>query len=151
MKIGIMQPYFFPYIGYFQLIQAVDQFIVYDNIKYTKKGWINRNRFLQNGKAVLFSVPLKKDSDFLDVKDREVSADFKKDKLLNQIREVYRQSPYFEQAFSLFEKVVLNSETNLFSYLHNSIMETCQYLAIDTEIIVSSHLQIDHSLQGSDK
>ena len=151
MKIGIMQPYFFPYIGYFQLIQAVDKFIVYDNIKYTKKGWINRNRFLQNGKAVLFSVPLKKDSDFLGVREREVSPDFKKDKLLNQIREAYRRSPYFEQAFSLIERVVRGSEANLFSYIYNSIMETCEYLAIDTEIVVSSHLQIDHSLQGSDK
>lgn len=151
MKIGIMQPYFFPYIGYFQLIQAVDQFIVYDNIKYTKKGWINRNRYLQNGADVLFSIPIKKDSDFLDVKDREVSADFKKDKLLNQIREAYRRSPYFEQAFSLVEKVVCGKEKNLFSYIHNSIMETCEYMGIDTEIVVSSHLQIDHSLQGSDK
>ena len=62
-----MQPYFFPYIGYFQLIAAVDLFIVYDNIKYTKKGWINRNRMLQNGKDVMFSLPLKRDSDYLDV------------------------------------------------------------------------------------
>ena len=53
-----MQPYFFPYIGYFQLIGAVDLFIVYDNIKYTKKGWINRNRMLQGGKDVMFSLPL---------------------------------------------------------------------------------------------
>ena len=67
MRLAIMQPYFFPYIGYFQLIAAVDQFIVYDNIKYTKKGWINRNRMLQNGKDVMFSLPLKSDSDFLDV------------------------------------------------------------------------------------
>ncbi len=151
MKIGIMQPYFFPYIGYFQLIQAVDQFIVYDNIKYTKKGWINRNRYLQNGEAAVFSVPLKKDSDFLDVRDREVSSDFKKDKLLNQIREAYRQAPYYDDAFFLFERVVQNSETNLFSYIYNSIMEICKYLEIGTEIVVSSHLKIDHTLQGSDK
>ena len=57
MRVGIMQPYFFPYIGYFQLIAAVDLFIVYDNIKYTKKGWINRNRMLQNGNDVMFSLP----------------------------------------------------------------------------------------------
>ena len=62
MKAAIMQPYFFPYIGYFQLIAAVDLFIVYDNIKYTKKGWINRNRMLQNGRDAMFSLPLKRDS-----------------------------------------------------------------------------------------
>lgn len=146
-----MQPYLFPYIGYFQLIQAVDQFVVYDNIKYTKKGWINRNRFLQNGRAVVFSVPIKKDSDFLDVRNREISADFKKDKLLNQIRESYRRSPYFEKAFSLVEKIVLEDETNLFKYIHNSIKKTCEYLSIDSEITVSSHLKIDHSLHGKEK
>ena len=62
-----MQPYFFPYIGYFQLIAAVDLFVVFDNIKYTKKGWINRNRMLQNGTGVMFSLPLKSASDSLDV------------------------------------------------------------------------------------
>lgn len=46
-----MEPYFFPYIGYFQLIQSVDLFVVYDNIKCTRRGWINRNRFLQTGKG----------------------------------------------------------------------------------------------------
>ena len=69
-KIAIMQPYFFPYIGYFQLINAVDEFIVYDNIEYTKKGWISRNRILVNGVDTYISLPLKKDSDFLHVKDR---------------------------------------------------------------------------------
>eukprot|EP01036_Dinobryon_divergens_P050949 gene50949-68197_t len=76
MKVGIMQPYFLPYIGYFQLIAAVDLFVVYDNIKYTKKGWINRNRLLQNGTDAVFSLPLKKDSDALDVRERELAADF---------------------------------------------------------------------------
>ena len=60
MKIAIMQPYFFPYIGYFQLMNAVDEFVIYDNIKYTKKGWINRNRILVNGKDSYISIPLKK-------------------------------------------------------------------------------------------
>ena len=58
-RLAIMQPYIFPYIGYFQLIADVDIFIVYDNIKYTKKGWINRNRMLQYGKDIMFSLPLK--------------------------------------------------------------------------------------------
>ena len=151
MKAAIMQPYFFPYVGYFQLINSVDQFIVYDNIKYTKKGWINRNRFLQNGSDVVFSIPLKKDSDRLDVRERTISADFNKGKFLNQFREAYRRAPYFEQAFSVFEKVVLNDETNLFNYIYNSITEICEYLTIDTEIVISSHLQVDHSLQGKDK
>jgi hypothetical protein len=151
MKIGIMQPYFFPYIGYFQLIHAVDTFIVYDNIQYTKKGWINRNRFLQDGKDVMFSVPLKKDSDFLDVKNREIAADFKKDKLLNQIREAYRRAPYFAQTFPLVEQIVRYEETNLFRFIHSSIVKTCEYLGIGTAIVISSNVPIDHSLKNQDK
>ena len=151
MRVAIMQPYFFPYVGYFQLIEAADQFIIYDNIQFTKKGWINRNRFLLNGKDALFSVPLEKNSDFLDIKDRKVSASFKKNKLLNQIREAYRQTPYFDAAYSLFQGVLLEEETNLFNFLHNSIKKICNYLAIDTKIVVSSSLQVDHSLQGKDR
>src|SRR6476620_553139 len=113
MKIGIMQPYFLPYIGYFQLISAVDLFIVYDNIKYTKKGWINRNSILQNRKEALISLALTSDSDFLDVRDRELAADFKNDKLLNQIREAYRHAPYFKQAFPVVEAVMHYGDRNL--------------------------------------
>jgi WbqC-like protein len=150
-SVAIMQPYFLPYVGYFQLINAADLFIVYDNIKYTKKGWINRNRFLLDGKDVVFSIPLRKDSDSLDIRDREISADFKKSKLLNQIREAYRRSPYFERTFPLFERIVLGKETNLFKFILNSIRQTCESLAIGTEIVVSSSLQIDHSLPGKTK
>jgi hypothetical protein len=146
-----MQPYFFPYIGYYQLIQAVDQFIVYDNIQYTKKGWINRNRFLRNGKDITFTVPLRNDSDFLNIKDREISADFKKDKLLNQIRDAYRRAPYFAQTFPLVEQIVRHKESNLFRFIYNSIVKTCDYFRIDTKIVISSNVPIDHSLKNQDK
>src|SRR5256885_6447997 len=150
-SLAVMQPYFLPYVGYFQLINAADLFIVYDNIKYTKKGWINRNRFLLNGKDAVFSIPLKKDSDSLDIRDREISPDFKKSRLLNQIREAYRRSPHFERTFSLVGRIVLDKETNLFRFVLNSIKETCESLAISTEIVVSSSLKIDHSLPGNAK
>lgn len=146
-----MQPYFFPYIGYFQLIAAVDVFVVYDNIKYTKKGWINRNRMLQNGKDVTFSLPLKSDSDFLNVAERELSADFNRNKLLNQIKGAYQRAPHFERTFSLVEQVVRNEEVNLFRFIHHSIVRTCAHLGITTEIRTSSNIPIDHALHGQDK
>lgn len=151
MKIAIMQPYFFPYIGYFQLIKSVDVFVVYDNIKYTKKGWINRNRMLQNGKDVMFSIPLKNDSDSLDVCERELSTDFNRDKLLNQFKGAYRFAPYFEQTFLLVESIVRCEDNNLFRFLHNSIVATCNYLDIDTEIKISTEVTIDHNLKSQDK
>ena len=151
MKLAIMQPYFFPYVGYFQLIAAVDLFIVYDNIKYTKKGWINRNRMLQNGEDVMFSLPLRSDSDYLDVRDRELAADFNRGKLLNQLKGAYRHAPYFEQTFPLVEKIVEYDETNLFRFLHRSIVKTCEHLGITTDIRVSSRVAINHELKNQDK
>ena len=62
-RLAIMQPYFLPYLGYFQLMSSVDEFVIYDNIKYTKKGWINRNRLLQNSQSEVFSIPLEKSTD----------------------------------------------------------------------------------------
>lgn len=151
MRLAIMQPYFLPYIGYFQLIAAVDTLIVYDNIKYTKKGWINRNRMLQSGKDVMFSLPLKSDSDSLDVCERELAADFNRDKLLNQIKSAYRQAPYFEQTFPLVEQIVRHEDANLFRFLHHAIVKTCEHLGITTEIRKSSGIAIDHKLKGQDK
>ena len=142
MRLAIMQPYFMPYIGYFQLIAAVDVFVVYDNIKYTKKGWISRNRMLQNGKDVMFSLPLKSDSDYLDVCERELAADFNRDKLLNQLNGAYRRAPYFMQTFPLVEQIVSYEDANLFRFLHHSIVKTCEHLGVTTEIRVSSDIAI---------
>lgn len=151
MKLGIMQPYFLPYIGYFQLIAAVDRFVVYDNIKYTKKGWINRNRFLQNGTDAMFSIPLKKDSDSLDVCERELASDFDREKLLNQLMGAYRRAPQFDRTFQLIEQVVRCPERNLFQFLHNSIVQVCAHLGIATPFTVSSTIPIDHGLHAEDK
>jgi hypothetical protein len=151
MKVAIMQPYFLPYIGYFQLIASVDLFVIYDNIKYTKKGWINRNRILQHGEPAVISLPLKNDSDALDVVERQLAPDFSSVKLLNRIAEAYRKAPYFEQAFPLVERIVRHDERNLFRFLHNSIVETCKYVSIDTEIAIASAYPVDSTLKGQDK
>ncbi|TAN49292.1 MAG: hypothetical protein EPN26_11500, partial [Rhodospirillales bacterium] len=121
------------------------------NIKYTKKGWINRNRLLQNGRDVMFSLPLKRDSDHLDVRERELAADFNRAKLINQVNGAYRGAPYFQQTFPLLEQILRHEEMNLFTFLHNSILKTCGHLGILTEIRVSSSIAIDHDLKNQDK
>jgi len=151
MRVAIMQPYFFPYIGYFQLIAAVDLFVIYDNIKYTKKGWINRNRMLQNGKDVMFTIPLKSDSDFLEICEREISTDFNRDKFLNQFKETYKRAPYFSQTFPLVEKIVNYNNVNLFHFLHNSLVRTCEHLGLTTNIRLSSDISINHELRSQCK
>ncbi|GKW30211.1 WbqC family protein [Pectobacterium brasiliense] len=151
IKYAVMQPYFFPYIGYFQLMAEVDVFVVYDNIKYTKKGWINRNRILLNGKDSTFSLPLKKDSDFLDVKDRVLSETFNRDDLINKIRGAYRRAPYFKNVFPLLENIINYRDDNLFNYILYSLVSIKRYLGLTCDIKVSSSINIDHSLKSQDK
>jgi hypothetical protein len=144
MKLAIMQPYFLPYIGYWQLLAAVDVFVVYDNIKYTKKGWINRNRFLQNGRDELFSIPLKAGSDSLDICEREIAPDFRREKLLNQLINAYRKAPHFAETLPLMEACVHCPDMNLFRYILNSINLVAGHLGITTRIVPSSTLGLDH-------
>jgi hypothetical protein len=146
-----MQPYFLPYIGYFQLLSSVDQFIVYDNIKYTKKGWVNRNRMLLNGTDAIFSLPLKKGSDSLDVVERELAAEFDRFKLLNQFKGAYSRAPQFESIYLVLEQIVRHNEVNLFRYVHYSISRLCDLLGINTEIRISSEITIDQELKGQDR
>lgn len=148
-----MQPYFMPYIGYFQLINSVDKFIIYDNIQYTKKGWINRNRILVNGKDQLITLSIKKDSDYLNVVERKLSESWEKDKnkMLNIIKSSYNRAPYFQETFELISKCLNNSEVNLFNFIYNSIILINKHLEIKTPIIISSTIDIDHTLKSQDK
>lgn len=146
-----MQPYFMPYIGYYQLIADVEVFIIYDNIEYTKKGWINRNRMLRNGQDVMFTLPLKSDSDSKDIRERELAESFNRTKLLNQIKSAYQRAPYFAQTIPLVEQIVRHEDANLFRFLHHSIIQTCEYLGITTEIMVSSDISVNHELKSQDK
>jgi len=153
MKIAIMQPYFFPYIGYFQLINAVDKFVVYDDIEYTKKGWINRNRILINGTEYLFSIPLKKDSDFQCINKRFLADNYPehKKKLIGQISSAYSKSSEFKMVFPLIEECLNFPNANLFYFILNSLNKVCRYLDIQTEFILSSALTIDAGLKGENK
>jgi hypothetical protein len=153
MKLAIMQPYFFPYIGYFQLINAVDTFVVYDDIEYTKKGWINRNRILMNGKDFLFSIPLRNDSDFLEINKRFLADNYPehKKKILGQVQSAYSRAPEFKKIFPLVEECMNFPDNNLFNFILNSINKTCAFLDINTQFILSSALKIDKGLKGEEK
>ena len=153
MRLAIMQPYFMPYIGYFQLINSVDKFVIYDNIQYTKKGWINRNRILANGKDQLITLPIKKDSDYLNVVERELSESWDKDKskMLNVIKASYNKAPYFQETFELISKCLNNPEANLFRFIYDSIVLINDHLEIKTPIVISSTIDADHTLKSQDK
>lgn len=153
MITAIMQPYLFPYIGYWQLINAVDTFVIYDNIKFSKNGWFHRNNILLNGEKKLFSIPLKKDLDTLNVVDRFLSIEARKIiyKTIRQIEFSYKKAPCFKTVFPVIEKIFQNNEQNLFRYIYYSVLEVCEYLEINTNIVISSSIDIDHSLKSQDK
>lgn len=148
-----MQPYFLPYIGYFQLINCVDKFVVYNNIQYSKKGWINRNRILVNGRDDYFTIPLRKDSDFLNVDQRFIADSYakEKNKIITRINELYKKAPQYQIISPLIAEVFNAEFDNLFEFILNSLKIICKFLEIKTELILSSAISIDHSLKAQDK
>ena len=153
MKIAIMQPYLLPYIGYFQLINLVDKLVIYDNLKYTKKGWINRNRILMNGKEKLFSIPIKKDSNYKNIDERFFSENsyVEKEKIISQIENSYRNAPFFKIMFPKIKAHFMYNERNIFKFILNSLNQMITFLNIETEIIISSSLKINHELKRENK
>lgn len=148
-----MQPYFFPYIGYWQLINAVDKFVIYDDVNYIKRGWINRNSILVNGQAKLINVKLNKVSQNKLINEIEVvthDLNYNKD-LLKTIKESYSKAPFFDNVFPIVERVINQTEKNLAKNLEFSILEVCSYLSVDTEIIRSSEVIKSNELKGQAK
>lgn len=148
-----MQPYFLPYLGYFQLIGCVDRFVVYDDVEFTKKGWIHRNRFLLQGEPRGFTVNLRADSDFLPVNRRTIAPEFRKSRhrVLRQIRESYGRCEGFDWAYPLVERCFLCDEENLFEFLHSSIRGVRDDLGLGTEVVISSSLGIAPGLRGKER
>lgn len=152
MKVGVMQPYFFPYIGYWQLLNAVDRYVIYDDVNYINRGWINRNRILFNGNSRYFNVPLLGASQNKLINEIGVNSDEKEIKRnLSILVNCYRKAPYFSQIYPILEAVICYNTDNLSDYLGNSIFTITKYLDINTEIMFSSDLKKDNKLKGESK
>lgn len=152
MKIAIMQPYLFPYIGYFQLINAVDKFVIYDNVNYIKGGWINRNRILINNKPYLLTLKLQKPSVNKLILNTFIDKNLKnKLRILKSIKISYRKAPFYNDAIPVLERIILNSEMNLSKYITNSIILILEYLGVKKEILLASQINIDKSHKGEKK
>ena len=142
--IAMMQPYWFPYLGYFQLIQAADVFVIGDDLQYINRGWVNRNRILANGEPWLFSLPLKKGHHELPINQRELSDTVAQDnaKLLRTLSLHYGRAPYRDQVMPLLERLLQHPEPNLALYLEHSLRELCAHLGITTPIVRGSEQAI---------
>lgn len=152
MKIAIMQPYFFPYIGYWQLINAVDKYVIYDDVNYIKRGWISRNKILINGEARYICLSLQHASrDRLINETKLMESGENREVLLKTIQNFYKKAPFFKEVYPIVEKIILNDEKNLANYLSYSIKRICEYLNINTEILLSSSIKKNNNLRCEDK
>lgn len=152
MKLGIMQPYFFPYIGYWQLINLVDVYVIYDDVNFIKKGWINRNRILCNGKDLMINILLNKVSQNKLINEIYLVDDIIwKNKLLKTIENNYKKAPYFSHVMPLITEIILNKENNLALYLFYSLVTISTYIGIKTKFLLSSHIDKNNSLKGENK
>lgn len=152
MKLAIMQPYLFPYIGYFQLMNAVDKFVILDDVNYINKGWINRNRILVNGKAHLFTVPLKEASQNRQIRNIEVADDGKwRDKYLKTVELSYKKAPYYSSVFPILMNIILSATQSISELTRQSIIEINQYLNIGTIIQETSAVYDNRQLKAEDR
>ena len=144
MKLSVMQPYFIPYLGYFQMINAVDKFVFYDDVNFIKNGWVNRNKISINGKEHMFTIPIKNQSSFKKINETNIDwSDNLVDKLIKTFQQEYKNK----------NKELLECIVNLFSerpetisdLAINSIKLFCDYLEITTQMKKSSELKIDRS------
>lgn len=153
MKLAIMQPYIFPYIGYFQLINAVDKFIFLDDVNYINKGWINRNRIIVNGDIKYFCIPLEKASQnslINEIKFAKSNDFFVKFK--TTIIQNYKKARYFDNVMPIIDSVFDNYlEKSLSDVSSQSIKMICQYLGINVEFRSSSMMQEKKILKGQDR
>ncbi len=149
MKLAIMQPYIFPYIGYFQLIKAVDKFVIYDDVNFINRGWINRNRILVNGKDSLFTIPLKEASQNKLINEIEVNWDDAwKAKWFKTLEQSYKKAPFFQQIKPIVEQTLELEKTIFSEIIVENLKLINAYLGITTEIIPSSSIYQNTDLKA---
>ena len=143
-----MQPYFFPYLGYFQLIRTVDAFVVYDDVNFINRGWINRNYILGNAEKQRITLPLLGASQNKLINQIEVGGPHK---ILKSISHSYAKAPHFDAVYPLLEDILSQTEKNLAHFLDYQLRRICDHLGLSQQWYLSSSLAKDNGLRGQDK
>lgn len=149
MTLAIMQPYLFPYIGYWQLINAVDTFVIYVDVNFIKQGYINRNSILSNGKSQVITMELIGASSNKLINEIEVGNN--REKLLKTIKQNYTKAPSFDKVYPIIENIINQNEKNLAKFIGYSLERICEYLEVDTKFVYSSNIKKDNTLKAQDK
>lgn len=151
-SIAIIQPYFMPYLGYFQLLSAVDEVVLLDNVQYISGGWINRNRLSSHqGKIEWMTVPLAAGSNRALILDRNVSTSLDTEKMISRITSLYSSRPYVERAVEMLSLSLVSERRNLADFLDANLKSTCNFLGIQTPIFRASELVEKQSTKGTQR
>ena len=148
-RVAIMQPYLFPYIGYYQLVFAADKFVFFDDVNFRKKSYIQRNSILLDGEPCLFTLPVIAASQNKKIRDLEFSIEV--GSVLNKIRESYLNAPYFNQIFPMVEHVLGSKSRCLADVCEMSIREVFGLAGLSVEILRSSDLDYDREADAQGK
>lgn len=145
-KLGIMQPYFFPYVGYFTLIKNCDEFIFFDTPQYIRKGWINRNRIVSNkGDIIYFTVPVKKCERETVIRDVLISHDANwKEKIYGQLSVYKKKAPYYNEVLELVSEVIEPECNNISNLAIRSVLACSDYIGIKQKFKVFSEMGMDY-------
>ena len=152
MKLAVMQPYLFPYLGYWQLLAAVDKFVILDDVNYINRGWINRNRVAVNGKPAWFTVPLVGASQNRLINEMEIVPDNGwKRKMERMMTEAYAQAPEAQDVLPLLHRWLAGASGSLSRFLYETIKEVATFLGIATTIVPSSSIYPKNDLKGQSR
>lgn len=150
--LAIMQPYFLPYLGYFQLMAKADAFVIYDDVHYINRGWINRNRININGAAHMLTVPLLQASQNKLICEISVSDDPAwRRKILRSIQQAYAKAAQFSRVFPLLEDILNHPAGNLADFLRYSLTALRDHLGLKTMLIDSSRCYGNQALKGQSR
>ncbi len=147
-----MQPYLFPYIGYFQLMRAVDKFVVLDDVAFIQRGWINRNRVLVNHRPHTFTIPIERASQNKLITELNIAEQGGwRDKFLKTLTLAYKRAPFFESVYPSIERSILYSGRMLADFIGNSLFELHRYLGLESELVKTSRAYNNQNLTGEER
>ena len=149
-----MQPYLFPYLGYFQLAHAVDRFVFADDFTFIKGGWINRNRVLVNNEPAFFTVPLKQTPSTTLIKDvliDDAGESAWRRPVLKTIENFYRRAPHFAAVLPIVQDVLSLATPRIADMARASVLRVGEYLGIETSFVPSSEEYGNAHLKGQDR
>lgn len=153
MTVAVMQPYLFPYVGYFQLLYSADRFVMLDDVNFIKQGWINRNRIRVSGTEHMFTLPLSGAGSFVPINAIELGEGYRiwRGKFLRTLDQSYKRAQYHDEVLGVVERALINDATSLVEVLRAGVSEVMGHIGFNRHIVPSSSVYFNRDLAGQDR